>query len=387
MKTLKWPDSRNAGVIKPGLERVYAALEVLGNPQLLLPPVVHVAGTNGKGSTIAFLRAILEAAGKKCHVYTSPHLVEFNERIVVAGEQISDEMLEEVLEETRKKCDSMGLTFFEATTVAAFVAFAKVKADFVLLETGLGGRLDATNVIERPAVTIITPIAMDHMEFLGESIEQIAFEKAGIMKKGVSCVAAQQKQEVMEVLKTAAAEKGAMLVEAGDGGDLPHPALHGKHQYINAVAAAAAAKILGISNEYIRKGIGTAKWHARMQKLSEGLYLDGGHNVAAAEIIRDVMLEEKQRVGGSNIAILGMMRRKDIAGFLTTLQPAIDAVYAVSIEGEDCYSAQEIAAECGKLGVDCKAFSNAQEALNAPRPKGSTVICGSLYLAGEVLEL
>lgn len=183
MKLPKWPDPSSSNFIDLGLDRVLNALEKLDNPHLKLPPVIHVAGTNGKGSTIAFLRAMLEAAGKKCHVYTSPHLVEFNERIVVAGEQISDDMLNEVIDETKNKCEEIKLTFFEGTTLASFLAFSKVPADYVLLETGMGGRLDATNVIPNPALTIITPISFDHTEFLGDTIEKNRIRKSLHNKK------------------------------------------------------------------------------------------------------------------------------------------------------------------------------------------------------------
>ncbi len=409
MKLPKWPDPKNAHAIELGLDKTFKALENLNNPHLKLPPVIHVAGTNGKGSTIAFLKAMLEAAGKTCHVYTSPHLVEFNERIVLAGEIISDEFLNEVIEETEKKCAGINLTFFEGTTVAAFLAFSKIKADYLLLETGMGGRLDTTNVVPNPILTIITPVSLDHTEFLGDTIEKIAYEKACIIKENVPCIVSKQTDGVSKAISDYAKSKNAELIsmdadffyqantdnsfiyrDKSGGTGFPKPSLRGKHQCMNAATAVRAALELGLDKKAIKAGIKSAKWNARIEKLADNIYLDGGHNEQAAEIIKDFILEENTKKKKHNIAIVGMLNTKDFKGFIKNIKPAFNEIYAVAIPNENSRDPLEIKKLCDELKIRCTVFPefdaaylkacNGVEAIN-----NRTVICGSLYLAGYVL--
>ena len=296
-------------VIDLTLDRVWTLLEKLGHPERQLPPVIHLAGTNGKGSTQAMIRAGLEAGGKRVHAYTSPHLARFHERIRLAGELISEEHLTEVLDECYVTNGPDPITYFEITTCAALLAFARTPADYVLLETGLGGRLDATNVVETPALTILTPISMDHEQFLGNTIAKIAGEKAGIIKRGVPCVVGPQPDEALEVIEATAARLGAPVIAQGQHWhvweererliyqdetgllDLPLPVLPGRHQYENAGAALAALRHLGFGEAAFEGAMTNAQWPARMQRLRTGplveaapqveLWLDGGHNPAA----------------------------------------------------------------------------------------------------------
>ncbi len=430
MKFPHWPAPSTYKNIELGLVRVRALLTRLGNPECALPPVVHVAGTNGKGSTIAFIRAMLEAAGLRVHVYTSPHLVEFNERIVVAGEVISDAMLYAMLEECRIAAGELPVTFFEGTTTAAFLAFSRVSADVVLLETGLGGRLDATNVIAKPVLTVITSIGMDHTEFLGNTLAEIAAEKAAIMKPGVSCVSAPQRPEVMEVLERAAREVGAMLMPGDENIVLPELALKGAHQHINARVAVAAVQVLTSSPESrsdsraiylaasdggaieqqkltpqqvrgdtILRGLQTARWPARLQQLQEGklaallpenaeLWLDGGHNADAGEVLAS---QARVWLDKPLILIAGMLGNKDAAGFLAPLAPYITALYAVGIPGEpSAIMPEEMAGIARKTGIkETYPAESVRTALAAIAARGGknfrVLICGSLYLAGTVL--
>lgn len=371
------------------LDRVFEALKILGNPEKDFPPVIHVAGTNGKGSTIAFMRAIFESAGYKCHVYTSPHLVKFNERIVIAGNEIADEYLEQLIKEVNDKCEHLGLTFFESTTLVAYLAFSRNKADVLLLETGMGGRLDATNIIEKPALTIITPISYDHMEFLGDTLQKIAHEKACIMKKGVKCIISGQTDEAKKVLYDYAGKIGAQIIESKTDNNIPKPSLEGKHQYINACCAVDAVKNLyqfNISEENIIKGLTTAKWPARLQKLEENVYLDGAHNIEGAKIIAEFIRESK---GNKKvILILGMLKNKDLRGFLSELKDSADLMIAVNIEGENSFSADEISKRSKELELITIERSNAISALNYAKqiePESLIIICGSLYMAGQIL--
>ncbi|OFX14298.1 MAG: bifunctional folylpolyglutamate synthase/dihydrofolate synthase, partial [Alphaproteobacteria bacterium RIFOXYD12_FULL_60_8] len=327
-------------VIDLSLTRISRLLGDLGNPQDSLPPTIHVAGTNGKGSTIAFLRAMLEAAGLRVHVYTSPHLVRFNERIRLAGQDISDLALAEVLEEVEVRNARQPITFFEATSAAAFLAMSRTPADVTLLETGLGGRLDATNVIKRPALTILTPIALDHQEYLGERLEAIAAEKSHILKPGVGCVMAKQERKADRVIELRSLEMGAptwkegrdwfarttprgMVFEGATGSlELPLPALIGAHQVRNAALALAAAERLSgfsLPPEALALGLTTARWPARLHRLTQGplvdllppeweLWLDGGHNPAAGKVLAQACRAWKDRPLSM---VLGMMRDKD----------------------------------------------------------------------------
>jgi dihydrofolate synthase / folylpolyglutamate synthase len=304
-----------------GLERIVALLATLGNPQDRLPPVFHVAGTNGKGSTCAFLRAILEAAGKTVHVYTSPHLVRFNERIRVSGRLIDDEDLAPLLSEVLNRAEAyaIGPSFFEATTAAALLAFSRTPADYCVIEVGLGGRLDATNVIT-PLVCGIAQVGIDHQAFLGETLAEIAGEKAGIAKAGVPILCLAQAPEALTRIETVAAKAGApLLLEGRDWqvDDMLAPSMAGAHQIRNANLAAQIARVAGIPEDAIRSGIANARWPARLQKLSPGplvgtkqVWIDGAHNPAAAEALAQELAAHPRHL------VLGILANKDAEGII-----------------------------------------------------------------------
>lgn len=429
-------------VIDLSLARVERLLTDLGRPQAGLPPVVHVAGTNGKGSTIAFLRAFLEAAGLRVHVYTSPHLVRFHERIRVAGTLIDDGALAALLEECETVNAGRPITFFEVTTAAAFLAFARTPADVVLLETGLGGRLDATNVIERPAATAITRISFDHMQYLGATLAEIATEKAGIFKPGATAVIAPQPGGgVLDTLRDRAAAVGAPVIcyddaangprgraDAGQAGtehadtwrivtgssgfrfesaprtlDLPLPALPGAHQLINAGTAIACLDPLRlpVSDDAVRDGLARVTWPARLQRLTTGplvaalprgweLWLDGGHNDSAGEVLAG-QAAQWRRDGRPLYLIVGMLATKQTDAFLRPLVPYVAGLRAVPVPAED--AAQDpavIAAVARDVGIENVAAMAAPAAALAslrtlPGEAARILICGSLYLAGAVL--
>jgi dihydrofolate synthase/folylpolyglutamate synthase len=406
-------------IIDLTLDRVLWLLERVGRPQDRLPPVVHVAGTNGKGSVVAFLRAMLEAAGRRVHVYTSPHLVRFNERVRVAGDLISDQALIALLEECERANDDRPITFFEITTVAALLAFERTPADIVLLETGLGGRLDATNVLARPLLTVITPISFDHMQYLGETLAKIAAEKAGILKPGVPCILGPQPAEVLAVIEakarqlsaplrrhgrewTASALPGRLVFQA-DGREtrLPLPRLAGAHQIDNAGMALACLpelRAFGLDDGAAARGLKSVQWPARMQRLARGrlaamlppgweLWLDGGHNAAAGEAIARHAQGWRER---PLHLIFGMLESKDPAGFLTPLAPLAADLHAVAIGGHAALSAEQAAEAARKAGLTATAKDSVTAALAAilaagERRPGRILICGSLYLAGLVL--
>ena len=398
----------------------FELLERLGNPHRHVPPTIHVAGTNGKGSTIAFMRAMLEAAGKRVHVYTSPHLVRFNERIVLAGNAITDDWLESLLDECVDLNRRQSLTFFEITTALAFAAFARQPADFLLLETGLGGRLDCTNVIGNPAATVITAIGYDHMEFLGDSIGQIAGEKAGILKPGAPCVLASQTHATAsDAIAVIANSVGAPVLRAGHGWVMTHTAdgyvyrsgnrdlvlgdlsLKGRHQYDNAATAIAALDAIGLdlSDDTVRAGLSTAHWLARLQRLDARafglpdhieLWLDGGHNEAAAHIMAS-QAEAWQRQDDRPLdLVIGMLQTKDATAFLTPMAGHIARLYAVGIENEPkARSPSQLRDEALSLGIaDCHeapTFHPALKMIAQHDEARRVLICGSLYLAGQVL--
>lgn len=410
-------------VIDLTLERVDRLLERLGHPERNLPPVIHVAGTNGKGSVIAYMRAALEEAGYRVHVYTSPHLVRFHERIRLAGELIDEDALIGLLEDCEKANKHEPITFFEITTVAAILAFAREPADVLLLETGLGGRLDATNVIAKPALTVITEISIDHQQFLGETIAEIAGEKAGILKPGVTCVVSEQVPDALAVIESRAGDIGAPLlvenrdwsIERMDGGFrvrangearyLPDPALPGEHQITNAATAAVALDSLegfDVPGEAIARGLQMAQWPARFQKLVRGplidrlpdgwdVWLDGGHNEAAARSIADEV--RRWRASGDERPlhlVFGMLNSKDPREFLLPLADLAASVRALTIPGEEnaLPGAQlaVLARANGIPGVEAEspdaAFTSIAEIGEGP---GIVLICGSLYLAGRIL--
>lgn len=409
------------------LDRVLRLLAALGDPHKTMGRVIHVAGTNGKGSVVAFLRAMLESAGLSVHVFTSPHLRAFNERIVMGaaggGKAISDRALLDVLTRVEAANDGQPITFFEITTAAAFLAYAENPADIVLLETGLGGRLDATNVVEKPLLTVITPLSLDHTSFLGDTIEEIAGEKAGILKPGVPGVIAHQEDEAMDVIRRRAARIGAPLIVGGeqwdayeqhgrlvfqDGRelvDLPLPRLNGSHQIENAGIAVAAARALAgidLGEHHLEAGLSGAVWPGRLERLAAGplhecvspgseIWLDGGHNAAAGEVLARAMADLEDRVPRPLHLIIGMMSTKDAAGFLEHFQDIAAFVSTVGIPGQpNAYTGEELCAMARYMGFAAETAGDLRRALEFSRRESRgpvrLLITGSLYLAGTVLE-
>ncbi|MCE8534208.1 bifunctional folylpolyglutamate synthase/dihydrofolate synthase [Ruegeria pomeroyi] len=402
-------------IIDLTLDRVWRLLAALDNPQDRLPPVIHIAGTNGKGSTQAMIRAGIEGAGLSAHAYTSPHLARFHERIRVAGELISEPDLVAVLDECYAANGGETITYFEITTCAALLAFARRPADYTLLEVGLGGRLDATNVIARPALSIITPISMDHEQYLGDTLAKIAGEKAGIIKRGVPVVVGPQPDEVLEVIEATAARLGAPVLAHGQHWhvrqerdrlvfedeiglcDLPLPNLLGAHQIENAGAALAALRHLNLGEAACEAAVTRAHWPARMQRLKTGplvqsapqaeLWLDGGHNPAAGIALAALLAS---RPGRPTHLICGMLNTKDVTGYLRPLSAQAGSLTAVSIPGEaNTLSAEQTAAAAQSVGLTASTAPDVATALArivAVEPDARVLICGSLYLAGNILR-
>ncbi len=397
------------------LDRVWLLLDRLGNPQNDLPPVIHIAGTNGKGSTQAMIRAGLEGAGKTVHAYTSPHLARFHERIRLAGELISEEYLTEILDECYTANKGEQITYFEITTVAALLAFSRVKADYCILEVGLGGRLDATNVVDKPALTIITPVSFDHPQFLGNTVAEIAGEKAGILKKQIPAIITRQPDDAMEVIEAKldqlhapaliqgqhwdAFEERGRLIYQDDRGllDLPPPALMGAHQFQNAGTAITALRHLGFGEDACTAAATQVTWPARMQRLSSGplldrapeaeFWLDGGHNAACAETLAESLQRLPKR---PTHLICGLMNTKDVAGYMAPIAKHAASLHAVSIPGEvNTLPAEDTARAATDAGIDARAAKNAETATDliiAQDPQARILICGSLYLAGRILQ-
>jgi dihydrofolate synthase/folylpolyglutamate synthase len=404
------------------LARILGLLDTLGNPERRLPPVVHIAGTNGKGSTLAMLDAMLTAAGLRVHRYISPHLVRFNERILLEGEPIPESRLAQVLDRCERANAGAPITFFEITTAAAFLAFAEEPADILLLETGLGGRLDATNVVERPLLTLISPISMDHESFLGTTIEAIAGEKAGILKPGVPAIVGPQRPEAQAVLDRRAAEIGALIVAHGrdwsmrdEGEQLvlregdrearwPRPSLAGVHQSENAGLAIMAAHRLGAlspDDAAIADGLRRARWAARLQRLTQGplasglppgseLWLDGGHNPAAGEVLARSLPAITR--GRPLHLVVGMLNSKDLPHFAEPLARIAASIHTVPVPDEAASrDPGEAAQELAAVGIAAKPALSVGEAVAnlsaslAAHP-GVVLVCGSLYLAGHVLR-
>jgi dihydrofolate synthase/folylpolyglutamate synthase len=409
-------------LIDLGLDRVEALLSRLGNPQAKLAPVVHVAGTNGKGSLIAYLRAMLEASGRRVQCYTSPHLVRFHERIRLGAHFIEEAELVRLLEVCEAANDAQAITFFEVTTVAAFLAFAADPADLLLLETGLGGRLDATNVVPDPLLTVLTPISIDHVQFLGGSLREIAREKAGILKAGRPAVVGRQAPEALAVIEARAADLGVPLYRFGqewravlDGGEIvfeglngarryPLPRLLGSHQVDNAGLAIACSEHLeGLTPDdgALRDGLARVDWPARLQRLKWGplidrlpvgvegdweLWLDGGHNAAAGAALAETLSGWSPR---PLHLIYGMMNTKAAEDFLRPLGALASSLSAVAIPGEaNALTAEAAAAHAGRAGFSARGWASLEAALEAiveDQAPGRILICGSLYLAGRVL--
>ncbi len=402
-------------IIDLTMERVERLLAALGHPERRLPPVVHLAGTNGKGSTQAMIRAGLEATGALVHAYTSPHLARFHERIRLAGELISESALTALLDECVVSNGPDEITFFEITTCAAFLAFARVPADYTLLEVGLGGRLDATNVVDRPALTIITPVSLDHQQYLGDTVALIAGEKAGIIKRGVPVVVGPQEPEGLAVIEARAARMGAPVLAYGqqwsvfeergrliyqdENGllDLPLPNLPGPFQVFNAGAAIAALRHLGKGEAACEAAVTKAFWPARMQRLKQGplvdsaprveLWLDGGHNPAGGEAVAATLARMPKR---ETHLICGMLNTKDVLGYMLPLARHVTRLHAVSIPGEKNTMPAEATADAARAaGMDAVQAGSVADALAeiaVQTPKARVLICGSLYLAGSVLR-
>ncbi len=407
------------------LERIERLLARLGNPERRLPPLIHVAGTNGKGSTIAFMRAILEAAGQRVHVYTSPNLVRLNERFRIArpegGRLVEDDELAGVLAECEAANGDAAITVFEMETAAAFLLFARHPADVLLLEVGLGGRLDATNVVELPLASVITRLALDHADFLGDTIEQVAAEKAGILKRGVPAVVVSQPRDALAVIErqaariraplsvagedwTATEERGRLVYQDGDGLlDLPAPKLYGRHQFENAGAAIAALRASGLKlpAPAFEAGMVRVDWPARMQRLAQGrlaallqpeseLWLDGGHNPDGGRAVAAALADLEERVSRPLVLVVGMMAAKDAEGFLHNFSGLARRVITVPIHQDKAVPAAALAEIAQRVGIPALARDDVESALTvaarlefAPAPR--ILVTGSLYLAGEVL--
>ncbi len=415
-------------MIDLSLGRLTRLLDALGNPQRRLPPVIHVAGTNGKGSTIAFMRAILEAAGLSVHVYTSPHLVRFHERIRLGAPGGGKLVTEDVLVDAFERCETANkgeaITVFEMTTAAAFVLFAEYPADVLLLEVGLGGEFDATNVIDTALATVVTPVSVDHSEYLGDTLVKIATAKAGIFKQGIPAILGQQEHPEAEAeLERRAARAGARQIAAGqqfqayeeqgrlifqdeDGLlDLPLPKLPGRHQIANAGTAIAALRAAGFGTLPVgayESGIANASWPARLQRLNTGrltrwvptdgeLWLDGGHNPDGGKVLANAMREFDQRYPRPLVMIVGMLGTKDSAAFLEAFKGLAREVIAVPIPSQKAArSAEEVASLAEKAGLSAQISSDFEAALQAiagrPWPVAPRILMtGSLYLAGDIL--
>lgn len=411
--------------IKYNLENITSLLKALGNPHLRLPPVVHIAGTNGKGSSSAMLKSIFTLAGYKVHCYTSPHLLEFNERIVVAGEKISDNELWKVCEQVRVASEKFNIepSFFEGTTAAAFLAFAETKADILILETGMGGRLDATNAIENPLITLITPISYDHMHVLGNTLPLIALEKAGIMKCGVPCVISAQTSEVYETLFAKAEElevpnfcyeydfgikktdKGFIYSSHNFTYEFPTPSLLGDHQLINAASVIALISLINkqfnINNEIIAKGLQNTVWSARIEKIDPRKYskligdnvqiwVDGAHNNSGAQVLTTWI---RDNLKSPIYLILGMTKNRDAQEFCSYFKDLTIKGYGVKVLSEaSSYNAETIKLQASRTGIDFTASESLEEAITDIKEingdnKANIIITGSLLLAADFYKL
>ncbi len=419
-----WPYVSERASIKLGLDRIQKFLELLGNPQDKMPPVIHVGGTNGKGSTVAFMRSILEEAGLKVHVYTSPHLKRFNERIVISGSEIEDNYLYQLLEECRVIANenNLDVSFFEGITAAAFLGFSREPADICLIEVGLGGRLDATNVFKKPLVTVITPISYDHMSVLGEKISQIAFEKAFIMKKGVPAVISAQPDEANKVIEDYAEFNEVPLfrfeydfgIEPEIDGSfiyqsdeysmrLPEPSLKGLHQYVNAATAVAAIKLLkgvNITDEHIKNGISNAKWQGRIQPITKGMlfkmlpknsevFLDGAHNQAGAQALSTWLTLQDKNI--KTYLIVGFTNNRVPADFLKYFKGNKCNIICSNVHSEPLsYKSAELRDLVEKAGYEnVIAASDIEEAIEKIKAENSekvrVIVCGSLFLVADFL--
>jgi dihydrofolate synthase/folylpolyglutamate synthase len=399
-----------------GLDRITRLLDRLGRPQDSLPPVLHVAGTNGKGSTCAFLRAALEAAGRKVHAYTSPHLVRFNERIRLAGRLIEDAQLAALLKEVREASHGIEPSFFEATTAVAFLAFARAPADACIVEVGLGGRLDATNVIDRPLACGIASLGLDHQQFLGRRLADVAAEKGGIARRGAPLVTQQYPDKLAELIGKLAEDAGANWFPRGQAWDavvrqdrlhyrdhkgeltLPVPRLPGHHQALNAGLAVAMLRYqdqIEVPASALSAAMGWADWPARLQRLSAGpltgllplgseLWVDGGHNPSAARLVAD-WVKHSWLEGRPTHLLFAALQSKDAAGILRPFAGIADMVHTLPIDGHDCRDPKELADLARQMGFKAHPRETLGQALAAISKPARALVFGSLYLAGEAL--
>jgi len=402
-------------IIDLTLDRMMRLLNLLDNPEKIIPPVIHIAGTNGKGSTQAMIRAGLEASGDICHAYTSPHLARFHERIFLAGSIIEEIDLANYLSECEKVNGNTPITYFEITTCAALLAFSEKNADYTLLEVGLGGRLDATNVIDQPKITVITPISIDHQQYLGDTLAEIASEKAGILKRNCFAIIGPQEEEALAVIEARAYEVGATckiygqhwhvweengrLVFQDENGllDLPLPKLIGAHQIQNAGIALATLRYLGKENVSFEGAMLNADWPARMQRLKKGpltsiatdaeIWLDGGHNKAAGYALSEALSRLQSR---RLFLIVGMLNTKDVAGYMQPLLSQSKRLYGVSIPGEAAtMTAKETVDVAIDVGFEASVSENVESAIKEiikQDQNARILICGSLYFAGNILQ-
>ncbi|HEU4498328.1 MAG TPA: folylpolyglutamate synthase/dihydrofolate synthase family protein [Sphingomicrobium sp.] len=401
-----------------GLDRIAQLLDRLGRPQDRLPPVLHVAGTNGKGSTCAFLRAALEAAGKRVHAFTSPHLVRYNERIRIAGRLIEDQHLAALMGQVLDANDEIGASLFEVNTAVAFLAFAQTEADACIIEVGLGGRLDATNVIEKPLVCGIASLSLDHQAFLGHTMMEVATEKAGIAKRGAPLVTQLYPSNIAARIGEIAHDAGAIweprglhwdaLVRPGklkyrdrQGElDLPLPRLPGKHQALNAALAVAMLRhqsAIAVPQSALGAAMGWANWPARLQQLVSGplfdmlpkgseLWVDGGHNPSAARLVSD-FARKHWRDGLPLVVVFASLQSKDAAGNLRPFKGVAAEVLTLPIEGHECRTPQELAHLAESMGLAARSRASLSDAMTALRRPARILAFGSLYLAGELLAL
>ncbi len=417
-------------IIDLSLDRMWRILEAIGNPHLALPPVVHIAGTNGKGSTLAYMRSIMEAAGLSVHAYTSPHLVKFHERIRIGspggGELIPEPMLVDLLEECETANKGEPITFFEITTAAAMLAFARNKADYVLLEVGLGGRLDATNVVSNPALCVITPVDMDHEQYLGDTIAKIAAEKAGILKPGCPACIGVQHDEAAATIESAGSRLGTPMKfadrdfqcfeqygrlvyqEEDELLDLDLPGLPGRFQIDNAGLALAGIRSLAddrIIPDHMSAGLATVRWAARLERLGQGylhtlvpdgteIWLDGGHNPSAGQALAGALADLDDRSPRPLVMVSGMLNTKRAEGYLKPFAGLVHKLLTIDIPGEaNTIPAAELARTANACGLDARPYASLEQALRAAgeiaRSDGPAriLIGGSLYLAGNVLAL
>ena len=423
-KILKRLESLHPKIIDLKLDRVKRLLKKLGNPERSLPPIIHVAGTNGKGSTIAMIKAGLEKGGLKAHVYTSPHLVSFNERIEVGGKRIGEDALKKILTECENANNSKPITFFEITTCAAFLAFSRAPADYTLLEVGLGGEFDATNIIQNPVISIITPISFDHKEYLGDSITKIAKAKVGIIKKNVPAIISIQSAVVRKIIEEKCKEtcskaiwseesftvsnsrKSIIQKDSNRNIEFPFPNLTGTHQVSNAMTAISALTHLNIPEKYICEGLKSTYWPARLQKIKNGslykliksynmknqLWIDGGHNEdASIQLKNSISFKNKKHLH----IIYGSLRNKDHKSFLSNLVDVASSLSVVDIKNQPSSLLQPVAVSTAKEVGWEKIYSahNIRDAIKyiCSQNEGATshatiLICGSLYLAGQALK-